>query len=415
MPLFASGAFGQLRYITESTIGVTPGSGNGVNLRQTGPTMKAAVATTSSAEVRQDRLVTGLTRTDLNIDGGFNFEFSAKEYDPFIEGLIGSAYTHFGVAGIGAAIPTSCTTTATTITAGAATSGASIFTALAAGSWFKLVPPVGASQAIKDYFADAWLKALSTTSTAITLDTSTPIAAVGQGSIGVGTFVTQSLASNGASLTRGFTLEYALTDIAKFLPFQGMRANTFELDVQVGSIITGSFGFVGQNHGVAGVGMLAATTLPGSPVASQSLDVMNAVADVGMLMENGVNLLTGGSFIKSVKLMISNNMRGQKAVGVFGNAGVGLGSLEITGTLELYIADAVYYNRWFAGTNTSLAFGFADSAGNGYLIELDKVSFKDGSMNPGGQSDDSMLTLPFQAFYNATTNRGIRITRGIVA
>jgi hypothetical protein len=160
---------------------------------------------------------------------------------------------------------------------------------------------------------------------------------------------------------------------------------------------------------------VATTTLPGTPVASQSLDVMNAVADVGVLMENGVNILTAGSFIKSVKLSISNNMRGQKAVGVFGNAGVGLGQLEITGSLEMYIADATYYNRWFSGAATSLAFGFADSAGNGYMIDMDKVKFKDGGMNPGGQSDDAMLTLPFQALYNAATNRGFRVTRGVVA
>lgn len=411
MPTYASGAFGQLRYIVESTIGTTPGAGNGVNLRQIGPTMKAAIATTSSQEVRQDRLVTGLTRTDLNIDGGFKFELSGKEYDPFLEGLLGNTYSHFGTLGIGAAIPTSCTTAAGTITAGAATSGASIFTNLAVGSWFKFVPSGTVAQAVKDYFADAWFKVGSATSTVITLDASTQIAAVGQGAMGTSAFISQSTLVNG-SAKRGFTLEYALTDITKFLPFQGMQVNTMDLDIQVGQIVTGSFGFMGQSH--TG-GMVAATTLPGSPVASQTLEVMNAVADVGMLMENGVNLLTGGSFIKSIKLSVNNNMRGQKAVGVFGNAGVGLGSLEITGTMELYIADATYYNKWFAGTNTSLAIGLSDSLGNGYLIELDKVSFKDGGMNPGGQSEDAMLTLPFQAFYNSATNRGIRITRAIVA
>jgi len=408
---FASGAFGQLRYITESVIGTTPGSGNGVNLRNTGPTMKAAVATTSSKEVRSDRLASGLTRTDLNIDGGFNFELSAKEYDPFIEGLLGSAYTHYGTSGLGTTF--TLTTAALLITAGAAPTTTSAFSNLVAGSWFKVVPPAGATQAVKDYFADAWFKVASTTSTTIVLDASTPITGSGLSITAVaGYAVSQSTASNGASLTRGFTLEYALTDINKFLPFQGNQVNKLSLDIQVGSIVTGSFDFIGRTH--TG-GMVAATTLPGSPVASQSFDVMNAVADVGMFMENGVNLLSSGSFIKSVKLGISNNMRGQKAVGVFGNAGVGSGELVLDGTLEIFVQDATYYNKWFSGTNTSLAIGLADSAGNGYLIELDKVMFKDGGLNVGGLSDDSMLSLPFQAFYNAATNRGVRITRGVVA
>lgn len=409
---FSSGAFGQLRYITETVIGTTPVAGNGINLRQVGPTMKAAVTTTSSKEVRADRLSTGLTRTDLNIDGGFKFELSAKEYDPFLEGLIGSAMVHYGTNGL-ATIASAVTTATTTITA------TTIPTAnLGLGQWFKFIPPAAASAACKAYFADAWFKTSGITAvsaTVITLDAATPIVAPGIGSLGTGFGISSSVMSNGASLKRGFTLEYALTDIAMFLPFQGMQANTFELDIQVGSIITGSFGFLGNSHGVAGVGMVAATTLPGSPVASQAFDVMNAVADVGVLRENGVSLLSAGSFIKSIKLSIANNMRAQKAVGFFGNAGVGLGELSITGTLEMYVQDATHYNRWFAGTNTSLEFGFADSAGNGYLFEMDKVSFKDGGLNPGDQTSDVMLSLPFQAFYNATTGRGLRITRGVVA
>jgi hypothetical protein len=407
---FSSGSFGQLRYITETVIGTTPGAGNGVNLRQTGPTMKAAISTTTSKEIRSDRLSTGLTRTDLNIDGGFNFELSAKEYDPFLEALIGTAFTHYGTAGLGTTF--SLTTAALLVTAAVAPTTTSAFSVLTAGSWFKLVPPAGATTAQKNYFADAWFKVASTTTTTIVLDASTPITTAGLGiTAQAGWAVSQSTASNGASLTRGFTLEYALTDIAQFLPFTGMQVNQIDLDVQVGSIITGSFGFLGQGHG----GMVSATTLPGSPTASQAFDVMNAVADVGVLMENGASLLTAGSFIKSVKLSISNNMRAQKAVGVFGNAGVGLGELAINGTLEMFVSNATYYNRWFNGTNTSLAFGFADSVGNGYLIELDKVQFKDGGLNPGDQSSDVMLSLPFQAFYSPTTQRGLRITRGVTA
>lgn len=407
---FASGAFGQLRYITESVIGTTPGAGNGVNLRMTTPNMKAAIATVTSKEIRSDRLSSGLTRTDLNIDGGFNLELSAKEYDPMIEGLMGSAFTHYGTTGLGTVF--ALTTAALLLTAAVAPTTTSAFSVLVAGSWFKVVPPVGASAAIKEYFADKWFKVASTTSTTVVLDASTPITGVGLGITAVaGYAISQSVLSNGASLTRGFTLEYAMTDIAQFLAFQGMRANTLELDLQVGSIITGSFAFIGQGHS----GMVGATTLPGSPVASQAFDVMNAVADVGVLYENGTSLLSAGSFIKSVKMSISNNLRAQKAVGVFGNAGVGFGELAITGTIECYVQDAAYYNKWFAGTNTSLAVGVADSAGNGYLFEMDKVNFKDGGMNPGGQSDDAMLTLPFQAFYNASTGRGLRITRGVVA
>lgn len=410
---FSSSAFGQLRYITESVNGVTPTTGNGVNLRMTSPTIKAAVKTTTSQEVAAHRMSTGLTRVDMDLDGGFNFELSGKEYDPFLEGLLDQAYTHFGTAGLGATF--SMATTASTITAGTATSGSSIFTSLPAGSWFKVVPPGVATQAVKDYFADKWFKVHASTpatSTVLTLDASTPITGVGLMASTAGYAISASRIQNSAGLNRSFTLEHALTDINQFLPFRGMRTNTMELSLDVGNIITGSFGFIGQGHD----GMVGATTLPGSPVASQSLDVMNSVADLGAIYENGSSILSGStSFIKSVKLSVSNGLRGQKALGVFGNAGVGNGGFEVSGTMELYVENAAYYNKWLAGTTTSLALGVADSAGNGYLIEMGKIQFKDGGLNLGGRNDDVMLSLPFEASYNASTGRGIQITRAVAA
>lgn len=404
---YASGAYGQLRYCVETVPGTTPAV-PGINLRNTGPTLKAAVATTKSKEIRADRLATGQTRVDLNVDGGFNFELSGKEYDPFLEAIMGSAYSHYGTNGLGTVF--GLTTAALSLTAAVAPTTTSAFTTLAVGSWFKVVPPVGATAAQKEYFADRWFKVAATSATAITLDASTPVTGAGLGISAVaGYAVSQSSVSNGASLTRAFTMEYALTDIAQFLPFQGLQVNTFDLDVQVGSIITGSFGFIGRNHS----GMVQASTFTGGPVAAQTLEVMNAVADVGMLMEAGVNVLTAGSFIKSLKFSINNNMRAQKAVGVYGTTGVGLGELAISGTLEIYVQDATYYNKWFTGAGSSMAFGFADDKGNGYLIEMDKINFADGGFTPGGQSDDSMLSLPFTAFFNAATNRGLRITRAV--
>ena len=138
-------------------------------------------------------------------------------------------------------------------------------------------------------------------------------------------------------------------------------------------------------------------------------------ADIGAIYENGSSILSGStSFIKSVKLSVSNGLRGQKALGVFGNAGVGNGGFEVSGTMELYVENATYYNKWLNGTNTSLSVGMADAAGNGYLFDFDKIMFTDGGLNASGR-DDVMLSLPFEAFYNAGTNRGIRITRAVAA
>ena len=404
---YASNAFGQLRYIPEVTPGVTPGTGNAVNLRQTGPSMKASVSTVKSNEIRQDRLSTGSVRTDMNVDGGFNFELSGREYDPFLANLLGQAgFTHYGTAGLGATF--SMTTIANKITAAVAPTTTSAFTNLAAGSWIKVMAPVGATTAVKDYFADKWFKVLSTTATEVTLDPNTLIAAPGLLTAQAGYAISQSSIVNGATFGT-FTTEYALSDISQFLTFTGMQVASMDLSLDVGAIATGSFGFMGRGHTIQG-----ASLLPGTPVASQSLDVMNSVTDVGAIYENGTSILGATSFIKSVKLNINNNLRAQKALGIFGTVGVGYGELALSGTMDVYVENATYYNKWLQGTNTSLSLGVADAAGNGYMIDFDKVTFKDAGLSLSGR-DDVMLSLPFDAFYSATTDRGIRITRSVAA
>lgn len=399
---YASNAFGQLRYVGETTPTVIPGSG-GTNLRQTGMTLKAAVASVKSEEIRADRLSTGSTNVDLNVDGGFNFELSGKEYDPFLANLMGqSGFTHYGTLGL-ATIAAAVTAAALTLTSTSIpTSG------LALGQWFKVIPPAAASASQKAYYADAWFKnstVTAVTATVITLDASTPVATEGLGALGTGWGVSSSVISNGATFST-FAMEYALTDITQYLTFTGLQANSFDLNLDVGAVAKGSFGFMGRGHSIQ------ATPLITGSAASQTLEVMNSVSDIGAIYEGGTSILGATSFIKSLKLSVNNNTRAQKALGVFGTVGVGYGELALSGTLEVFVENAAYYQKWLQGTNTSLAVGMADGAGNGYMFELDKIKFKDGGLNLSGR-DDVMLSLPFDAFYNAGTNRGMRITRAI--
>ena len=103
--MFASTAFGQLRYIKETVAGVTPIAGVGTNLRTTGPDMKAAMQSVTSNEISSQRMVRSLVNVDMSVDGGFGFELSAKEYDPFIEGVLCNSWAHYGTNGISADIP----------------------------------------------------------------------------------------------------------------------------------------------------------------------------------------------------------------------------------------------------------------------------------------------------------------------
>lgn len=634
----ASTTYGKLTYIEEVSPGYTPTEGQARNLRFTKPNFKAATATKSSEEMRTSRMSTGQTLTDLDVTGGVDFELSAREYDPFLQGLLGSSFNHYGDSnGLGAQFTlTSLTKTAAftaaglagfdQINTGASLAGNSDFVNLASGTWIKLIPPASQSDRNKKYFRDNWFRVQSAGQLSINLADDTPIlapdtvanvagfavssstltnatavgtnvvrlagfrgvkteasdfvsstkhngkflfptsgnasavtqtmsnllsgksfrllmpseavaaqtiakreaaAALGTGSeaqakeagdlaferaasgktvaqaagsavqevvlaaLGVDGTITASTAKASAEaqgtvfsgvlshyaarafvvdtvakevigsveylvvttkyraaghvvsgsgvidtsdeiaalqdivfqfayseksgaprVEKSFTFEYEMEDIGKFLAYRGNRVDSFDLNVEVGSIVSGSFGFVGMSHS----GMVDASSMPsGDTLASYRMEPMNSVTDLALLRVNGKNVIDGvTSFVKSVKLSVKNNLRGRKAVGILGNTGIGMGALEVTGTLEIYLEDETFYNMWLKNQAISLEVGLTDSEGYGYLIELPKIHFTDGQLNNSETHADTMLSLPIKA-YEDGNGTGIRIVRCVPA
>lgn len=406
----ASANLGQLRYMPETDPGVTPNSGNCHNLRTTQPNMRANVTTIKSQEITAERMVRSSTVTDVSVEGGFDFELSGKEYDWVLEAVLRNEFAHFGTGGLGA--PFAMTSVANKITAGTATTGTSAFTKLAKGSWFKVIAPDSADKAVKDYFADAWFKvdsATGPTATEITLDPATPIKAPGLLSGAAGFAISQSTLVPG-DVRKTFTLEWDQRDIGEFMIYRGMEVNTMSLDFSIGAIVTGSVGFMGMTHDVS-----KTTALPGSPRPSFDLDPLNSVSDVGYMSSGGRSLLQGHDYINSLRFEINNNLRGLKAIGYMGNAGVGVGALDVSGNFEAYFHNSELYKKWLNSEASDLIFGVADNKGNGYMIELPKIKYGEGSLNNISQNNDPMLSLTYDAFYDGTFGQGIRITRSIAA
>jgi Phage tail tube protein len=138
MPI-ATTSRAQLRYIPEATFGVTPVSGNAINLRMTGESLSFNLTKESDKEIRSDRQMTSTTTVSAAASGDVKCHFQYAEYDKLLAGTMQNPFTVFGVNGVGATFTADFT--ATTITASAATSGASIFTNLQRGQYFKLNAP----------------------------------------------------------------------------------------------------------------------------------------------------------------------------------------------------------------------------------------------------------------------------------
>ena len=151
------------------------------------------------------------------------------------------------------------------------------------------------------------------------------------------------------------------------------------------------------------------TCLPGTPVASQTYDVMNAVAGVGNVLEGGSPL--AGTFIKSLKLSVDNKLRARDAISVLGAASIGSGTLEVSGDIEVYLADGAMYDKFINNTASSITWTASDGDKNGYAFTFPKVKFKDAKVQAGGLDQDVMLMIPFTALMDVTTGKTVIIDK----
>lgn len=398
MPTLASTSRAQMRYVIESVFGTIPATPVPNNLRMTGESLTFGLGTDTSKEIRSDRQTTDLIATSAQASGGINFELSYNEFDDHIESTLQGTWAVYGTAGVGTTF--TGTYTSSTITAGSAPTGGSAFTTLALGQWIQLSAPGNVND-------KKWVKihaSTAITSTVITLDAGTPLTANGPTS---NSFVSASRLVNGVT-QRSFTLEKAFADVNQFFAYRGMTHSKMSMQFQSGSIVTGAFDFMGKDSVRAG-----ATQLVGSPVASLTYDVMNAVSGVGQIFE-GTAPLTG-TFIKSVSFDADNKLRGQTAIGTLGNVGVGSGTLDVKGTMEVYLADGTMYDKFVNNTASAISLRATDNAGNGYVFSFPKLKFADAKVVAGSIDQDAMLSMPFTAFMDPTTGKTMLVDRAGVA
>ena len=381
MPALGSTSRSQLRYIQEATYGVTPVTGNGVNLRMTGESLDFALTKTPDKEIRDDRQMTSTTTTSAAATGDVKVHVQYAEYDPLIAALLQSSWTAFGTNGVGSTFTADFT--ATTITASVATSGANIWTALAKGQWFRLTAPGNANDG-------KFLRVSTTvapTTTVITLDANTP--AVVASAIALCKIATSRL-TNGITMPT-FTLERSMNDVVQFMAYRGMAVSKFSTSFTSAQLTEGTFSFMGKDM-VRDV----VTTLPGSPVASQTYNVQNAVTGVGNIWEGGAPLTS--SYIKSMTLDVDNNLRAQDAIGTLGAVGIGVGTFMVKGTLEVYFANGAMFDKFLADTYTSITLSTKDAEGNGYVFTFPRVMLTTGKVQSGAKDTDLMASFSYEAY-----------------
>lgn len=207
---------------------------------------------------------------------------------------------------------------------------------------------------------------------------------------------------------RSYTIELQYQDITvpEYEYYRGMVVGALELDAAAQAILEGTFTFMGMTA------QNTTTRFAGSTdVAAPTNSVMNTSSSVGRVSVGGAAVI-GPNFVMGLKLNVNNTLRRQNALGQLGSIGIGLGRVQVTGSMDLYYGNNAILTQIRNNTATSYSVLFSDPNGNaGYYLDIPQLKFSNGNPTIPGVDTDRMISAPFQGVIHPTLLYTIQIQR----
>lgn len=372
-----------LRFLEEVTWGTTPASA-GTNVRITSESLGQSTTFQASQELRSDRAVPRGARTDIQAEGDISFELSYGNLDSLFEGLCGAT-----------AWPTEETITAATLSVANADnsfndSGSGF--SFTAGQWVRVSGFTGTAT------NNGWFRVETAAAGKITVSGATLTDETAGDTV---TIEGTRLLGNGTNKI-SYTLEKDFADITEFISFTGMRVGGLTMNIEVGSLITGTMGFLGKVADAT-----AATVFTGGPTAAPTNDVMNVVDNITRVLEGG----SGQSGVLRFNFTVNNNLGPLPELGTLGGTDIRLGSVNVTGFYEQYFTSRTTYEKYLDRTETDLGVAVEDAAGKGYAFSFPAVDFTNAQIINEGINGDVTARFDWAAHNDSTFSEMYSITR----
>jgi hypothetical protein len=230
--------------------------------------------------------------------------------------------------------------------------------------------------------------------------------------VGAGTAVTikASMLRNpgdvAAIVNRSWTIETHFTDVTRQFATDGQRVGGLSLTFTAGEIVTGSVSFQGRDYAKISTRRLALSPYVAFPTGNT--EIVNATSNVGSIFKNNVVLT---SAVREITLTGESNLRPQTAVSSKYPRGIGIGRLNITGSVNAYFNTIELFDHFKAHDTVSLAFTVIDIDSNTYYYALPAVKFSSDNIVPEGIDQDVMETIEFMAQRDVATECMMQVDR----
>jgi hypothetical protein len=365
----------QLRYVKETVAGTTPSTPTMLDWRLTGTTLNENRESIASQEIRSDRQTTDLISVSSTVAGDVNIEASWKEHQPF------------EVAALEGDLSTALAFTADTVSAAASddsiNDSGSGFPVVVPGQWVRVSGFATAAN-------NGVFRVASRTASKIVFDRKLGSASLALTDEAAGEDVSLKgqFAKNGVT-RHSFTIEKEYSDISKFFLFRGCEVSAWQGSLTVGEIFTQTFSFIGRSSTQSG------TTAASANTPSQTESVLNAVDNVGDIAFGDV-IYTDG--VQSISWQLDNNMREQRQIGQYDLAGIGSGTMNLTGSMTAYFSNnSTLYTQFISNAYSGFDFYTQDYAGNVVVYSMPRIKFSSANVTAGAINQDVLLELEYQA------------------
>lgn len=353
-------------------------------LRFTGEALEHQKTSEPSATIRDDRMKDSVAELAAQTSGTIDFELTADTVSvkTLFEGLLGNPFvTPSAVTGATIDNPTPGSTTDLT--------ALGIHTGVTVGSFVRVTNA--------DTADDNGLYRVTAVATgAITIDadlTDTETCDVSFGSTLV----------NGTTV-KTYEIEKAFTDTnpAEYMYFGGQRIGQISLNLAATQRITAQASFDGRR------GQMTGTVNGGSHTATATQsDPMTASANVAELVLNeGSTTLPP---VQSLDITLNGNNRIKSAVGDKYPIDIGQGTIDMSGSFQLFFQDSAAFDLMEAHTYFSIRLRTQDAAGNVFMIFFPRAVFTEGSPTASGENTDVVEPKGFIAVNDTTSGYGILV------